>query len=174
VETILSKEFEDWTPVEKRLYRGPEELAAKLVAAEANFSTMVQDRSVLIRDLSHEKRKAQDGVRVPSILLKLQTAVFWVFISIPRIFLNQYFTPWITNLEGLKGIPMKEIPGCDNLTPDVFNMSVDRDKVYEDLIRFYIERERIFAILRKSRYKGYDKRQVLLYDTVGITSSSSN
>ena len=159
METILSKEFEDWTPVEKRRYGDHASLRAV-------YLSLVQRLNGLEKVLSHEKRKAQEGVRVPLIS--------YPFHDVSSINAFQQLTPWITNLEGLKGIPMKEIPGCDNLTPDVFNMSVDRDKVYEDLIRFFIERERIFAILRKSRYKGYDKRQVLLYDTVGITSSSSN
>jgi hypothetical protein len=70
----------------------------------------------------------------------------------------------VTSLEDLlaiRGIPFKETPGCDKLTPDSLRICVDRDQFFENLIRFYTERERMFDIDNKDKKnKRYDKRFV--------------
>lgn len=146
METILSKEFEDWTPVEKRLYRGPEELAAKLVAAEANFSTMVQDRSVLIRDLSAQKENALARERAMREKMQLFEE------NVPEVMNFDQFV-------AIPGIPFRAVPGNALLTSNVFKKTIDRDDVFRKILRFLVERESLFNTNAAKLQEGKGKRK---------------
>lgn len=121
LEAVLSKEFTNWTPLERQMYKNPVNLFEKIERLEQELVSLRKKEAALAKQKSNREE---------------------------LLVLREKNVPEIKTLDELKAIPglvFKDTPSFPFLTTDVFETSVDRDQEIEAIFRFLLKREPLFG-----------------------------